>query len=426
MKTIVALFFFILTNTCFCQQCTCSKVYEEVVEKIEENYSGFYDIMDSKFEEYNKVKNKQHVATYNIAIFNFNCYLEIKKYFAFFGDPHLVFLFDGKGKPNETRNFFSASFPIPAAADSAVKNYHNFLEGFWVDDNGRYSIKIIGLSKNHFIGTIVTGDSLYWFSNQVKIDISKKGNNWVATFYLKDHSTVIEKLEVEPNFFKIGRYVRFSRIGFESMMEKPQFKFSTVNDKCCYLKIPNFTVENARVIDSLIETNRSVIEKMPNLVIDLRNNGGGSIIGFAKILPLFGKQQFKKYGASFRSSKGTISKIEAYIKDTTLPQSIINGYKKLLIKLNNAKDTMVEISKTGDYFIDTFYRYPQKIFIFVNEKSASAAEQLLSYAQQSQKVTILGNTTAGATYYNDVNTIALDNCSFLIVNVPMSRTIKLY
>ncbi|MGY0034733.1 S41 family peptidase [Pedobacter sp. NJ-S-72] len=52
-----------------------------------------------------------------------------------------------------------------------------------------------------------------------------------------------------------------------------------------YLRVPDFNLSQRKKIDSILQANDALITSTPNLIIDIRNNGGGADASYKKIIP---------------------------------------------------------------------------------------------------------------------------------------------
>lgn len=422
MRFFFILFFLSIINNLKAQTCGCRSSIVTLIKLVEENYAGFNDKYREDSLKYRMFKKQINNFLPKKDTFDFNCYLLLKKYTAFFKDPHLAVYFNTIEYSTEVRKLFSSNFPI-YSTKIKVKRRNSFLEDYWIDDTKRYIIKVVQVNKNHFIGFVSKGDSLYWFKNQIKLKIKKnKDNSYFVKYFQRDHSSITTNLVFLENEFKLGKYARFTRVSASEDLLKPKFTFQNINKTFSYLKLPNFYLDNLKIIDSIIQYNKKAIENTKYLIIDLRNNSGGSNLGFSKLLPYIYTNPMIKQGYSILASPVNIGEYEKYARDEKLPQSIRYSYIEILKALKNKIDNLVEIVKSTEIHYDTIYENPKKIFILVNEKSASVSEQFILLAKQSKKTIIVGNPTAGSIDYNDINYDISLPCKFLNLYYPMSRS----
>ena len=76
-----------------------------------------------------------------------------------------------------------------------------------------------------------------------------------------------------------------------------------INGTTLLLRIPSFEQSQKAVIDNVILTNKEKILKTENLIIDLRNNGGGSDNCFSELIPFLYTNPIRTIGVEFLSTK---------------------------------------------------------------------------------------------------------------------------
>lgn len=181
-------------------------------------------------------------------------------------------------------------------------------------------------------------------------------------------------------------------------METTEPDIEIINETTLFLRIPSFSHFEKPKIDKLILDHTNLLSKYENLIIDLRNNGGGSDISYNSIVPLLYTNPVRSSGVQFLSTELNNSRMEGISKDTTWSVADREWASNYLTKLQNNigefvnyDSSIVEISK-----LDTIYKYPKKVGILINENCGSTTEQFLLLAKQSQKVKLFGTTTYGA------------------------------
>ncbi len=86
--------------------------------------------------------------------------------------------------------------------------------------------------------------------------------------------------------------------------------FRILNNTTSYISIPSFYPSEIRSIDSLLRKNDSIIKLKKNLIIDLRNNGGGSIESSNKLIKYLYTNPIQYPEAYNIASDSSISNIE--------------------------------------------------------------------------------------------------------------------
>ena len=169
-----------------------------------------------------------------------------------------------------------------------------------------------------------------------------------------------------------------------------------------YLRVPDFSYEIHGAIDSIVQTNIKALTSKPNLIIDVRNNGGGADRSYAALLPVM-------MNDTLNPSPITAA---IYCTPDIIEDNIKHKYEHCETKADSAGDdsTIAYIQRyKGQYTpaefdtfsVDTVYHYPLKIAVVMNKWCASSAEGFILTARQSSKVKLYGENTSGMLGYGD-------------------------
>lgn len=284
------------TNLIFGQDCSCADNFVWLKETIENNDAGFQYAIDQKGErEYQKHSNFFSDKVKKITDKE-ECAEILLSWLRFFRNGHLWI---GLNNDKVIAQVEIDTLKIKAQyADWKIypykKNEFNkyisklnepSFEGIWSSPPYTIGIKKV---NNEYIGFIIEADGVYWDKNQVKFKIKEEADGFKASYFMKDHTakefTDVELLgnnhlqlgfvslqRIQPKFpavEPVDRYFRFLRT------EVPIFE--VLNQNTAILRFPSFSFSEKRKIDSIIEANWQRITNIENLIIDLRNNGGGS------------------------------------------------------------------------------------------------------------------------------------------------------
>jgi len=163
-----------------------------------------------------------------------------------------------------------------------------------------------------------------------------------------------------------------------------------------YFRIPTFDSKYKKSIDSVIHTNNNLIYNRKNLIIDIRDNGGGDDASFDEILPIVYTNPIRNVSVARLSTPNNNKIWQDYISRKDLPETtraIYAGYLEKL-NLNLGKFVVLHDSVYTTHF-GKVTSFPQNVAIIINEKNGSTAEQFLLAARQSKKVKLFGTTTMG-------------------------------
>jgi len=412
---ILILLNFSLSSTA--QNCNCEAEFDWIKNTFQENDAGFEYGISLKDEEYYNYHTQQIIEKAKQTSNFSECQDLIHEWLLFFRKGHHgIELHHSNLKKNELPELSNKEI-IQSYKDSEsyyisevdYKNYingtrHDSLEDIWID--APYEIGIMKVD-DYYVGFIIKADNIYWKPGQIKFKIHIDSKE--VTYFMKNHS--VKKFETAnllgENYLEMG-FITFKRKTLNTIEDTYDKYFKqinaidpfieVVNENTLLLRIPSFSYSEKTKIDDLMQQNTHLFSKYENLIIDLRNNSGGSDDSYKSITPLIYTNLYRCVGVQLLSTELNNSRRESFSKDSTWNKEDRKWAKTFLIKLQNNignfvnNDTsIVRIEK-----LDTIYEFPKKIGIIINEGCASTSEQFLLMAKQSQKVKLFGTTTYGA------------------------------
>ena len=198
-----------------------------------------------------------------------------------------------------------------------------------------------------------------------------------------------------------------------------------LNETTLYLRIPSFVIGQKQAIDSVLAVNREKILTTKNLIIDLRDNDGGSDASFEKLLPFLYTNPIRTVGMEFLSTpyNNQLFLIAAEIPEFGEEQRemFLNFYNTLEGRLG---EFVLFEEEVAIMQLDTVYVFPKNVGIIINERVASTTEQFLLAAKQSKKVKLFGVTTLGALDISNMNHI-ISPCGRFALGYGISRSLRI-
>jgi len=420
IKTLILLFIGISTFS-YAQNCNCESNFQWVKKTFEENDAGFQYVIDKKgIDAYNA-----HNTTFQNKIKNVKTDVEctqiIYQWLKFFRSGHIAISRNENQNNSQTQNVQQSASPANwETVKIDNKKFDKYLnskkqadiEGIW-----ETSPYVIGVKKfdNEYKGFIISAIGLdNWKPNDLKFKFSSDKKN--GTYYLRNkNSQEIKNVELlGNNYLKIGEFT-LKRISpkFESdkdvdlyfkliSAQKPFLE--EINNSTLLLRIPSFDGSNKKFIDSVLVANKQKIESKENLIIDLRNNGGGSDGSYSNIIPYLYTNPIRTVRTQMYSTKLNNQRMldlyENYEK-YGISKEDREYLKKAYDKLNSNLGKFVTIQGNDDGEIiseqklDKVLPFPKNVGIIINENNGSTTEQFLLAAKQSKKVKLFGTTTMG-------------------------------
>ncbi len=403
---------FLTTSISFGQNCDCKSNFEWVKKTFEENDAGFQYALDIKgkqaYESHNKlfakkVKNSKQLG---------ECTQLLNEWLTFFRPGHIgiVGLNNSPLPPVKKQAESNNNLEVVNTSVSEFEKYLDLkkeadYEGIWAQTEPyRIGIKKVGQS---YVGFRIETLGENWKQGEIVLKFDDKA----GSLYLRGKSPEnFTNIKRHKNLLQLGRFYLkrlYPKYETEKSVEtylksisatKPYIE--EVNTKTLLLRIPSFEGSQKKAIDSVILANKSKMLKTENLVIDLRNNGGGSDFSYKEIIPFLYTNPIREVGVEMLSTKRNNQRMLELIsnpkygldEDTKKwARTSYDTLEKHLGEFVNLDTTKVSIQK-----LDTVYTYPRNVGIIINHKNGSTTEQFLLAAKQSKKVKLFGTTTVGA------------------------------
>lgn len=441
MKKIFILILILLPSLSRAQNCNCSDNFNSVVERIKNNYVGYRDKVtkanQKQFDVFTDSLRK--IATSSEKM---RCFDICSEWLSFFEDGHIRMEYTPQEDAKDEINAYFAS------SERTIWNEQNFnnylqnnkgkldeIEGYWTYAFNTYKIGIVkdsGLGNDEFIGFIIRSDIPGWNPQQIKLRIKKaKGKYEVMYFRGIDHGKNSGSSEMSIKANKMS--LRSFGIWYKSKYlinhddeiispPKPNLSpsFKILDKETNLLVIPYFAIRYKKLVDSILESNQTLLLKTRHLIIDIRNNPGGLTGTFEKLLPYIYTNPTYIDGGVVWATKDNIR--DGYdLHDPGLPEQQKKILKETVKKLSAHIGEYYPIYSIDTIKFDRVLKNPQHVSVIFNRGSASSAEYFILRAEQSKKVTLFGQNSAGATDYTEI-VVGKIPCSYFSVQYPAFRS----
>jgi hypothetical protein len=322
-----------------------------------------------------------------------------------FDDPHMIFI-----QHNINRSADSAAIlnrKTLSQIDSSIKQHlSNRTTGYWINDRSDCIVAIVPSRNDSHILEGYAVDCPNKFYN---------GTRLLSSHTTRTGDSLIQFIDWESNYrqfarlkfrsageFQIGNYSRWRKI------DKPLPKklvpadsrasVSILDSSTVLFKIPSHSSDNIRIVDSLVKQYDPILRKSRLLILDIRNNSGGTPRVHRNLLPyIYTDSIIKGQGYTFVSrqlisyEKRVIKSIDS-AKDPEAYKKQLNDIDSLELQVGQLK-----FARGKTIVRDSVYEYPKQVALLTNYACMSAAEIMVIDMRQSRKVTTFGESTAGAT-----------------------------
>jgi hypothetical protein len=436
---------FLLSMFAYSQTSECLQDFDFLIKKIQADYPGYNDKITNANQTELAVLEKD--IRQKIVNHPDSCRYYLNEYADFFKDHHLRVIPIRKENKQQSEimdvSTYGKNLYINVDSLQQVTKNAIGIEGVW--EGYRQEFIVIRDGKK-YVGIVVKNQG--WKSGQVLYEFEPVNDTlFDVTNYslIKDRKTYKTKvsLHLDGKIIEIHDDTRFVRKSDSDILNKATL-YSYVplypngrntyplamylSDSTFYLRIVDFYSDmgNEYVIQHWDE-----IMKRPNLIIDIRNNGGGQDNYYQELAKIIYTKPYESKDVEWYASKGNIK----YFEDAMKKGEIRNGEEGM-----KWTQTLVDAMKknVGDFVThpysgndnttvkrDTVYNIPRNVGIIINEGNASSAEQFLLTSKESDKVILFGNcNTAGVLDYSNLtpNPLPSDNYQLLC---PMTRSKRL-
>jgi hypothetical protein len=403
--------------------CNCDQALKQLIHKIETEYPGFNDKTKDKL-IYNNFKENLLVKSQKTE--ESNCIELLRSYKDYFNDGHIIIYPVNDEQNQHSKKDDSKVAITPDDFQKLLTSTQDPLEGVW--RSGSYKVGIIK-SNNEYLGFIIETDTSFWKPNEIKFRLFENGK---ANYYLRDHSLSEEIYELVDGWILYFNYSKFIRELPKPNLSVSEFKskinevegcyFKKLSEKTALLGLSSFEHNYVDRIRNLLNENKESIESTENLIIDVRNNLGGTYEAYEDILPYILTNNIRGLGMEFLATQTLIDGIQSWYDDE-------EGKKKAAEWIKIFKEKMGEFvnTDTTDVYINEIKlaeRSPKQVVILVNKRTASSGEAFVFDAKQSKKVKILGTPTYGAMDYGSASFFSI-GCKNYKLMMPTWRSMRL-
>ena len=396
-------FFFlpIITNA----QCNCKAEFSKIKNHLESNYAGFKDkVTKSNLEQYNQfTAKKEQVAAQ--AKNKSQCFFIINQWMSFFNDNHLYSALNEESIEKIDSKQLQKDFPIEkiVVSDELIEKLKKTqgIEGIYTKKSESFSMAVVK-NKNAFrdyVAVAVNSADGNLENGTVLAELKEKTAEEYFLLYNSSHKLAFATIKPKDGELTSG----FIKDGKEILDDKNyEFEAKLLNENTLYFNLPSFSWEAKHLVDSLFSSQKDNLSKSSNLILDLRNNGGGSDGVYSVISPYLYTQPIKGIGVDVLASNDNIKGWELVLEYPDIPTESKAQIQQLVEKMKLQVNQNVNIVE--DY-VDSSYTpllFPKNVVILINESCASTTEQFLLEARQSKKVTLMGQNTSGTLDYSNL------------------------
>ncbi|NUO01409.1 MAG: hypothetical protein HUU01_12435 [Saprospiraceae bacterium] len=402
------------------QNCACSEELHYVTGYYEANLPGFKDNVNNRNQAGYDAMKKQLFEAARQAADKSECFKVLTYYVEFFKDNHshisMEYPVVNDQNPELVKEFLNSPLFLNREKISLGKIEQKPLEdieGIYQTQDSAYTIAIVPSKKGlrDYAGVILESKTPLWVPGQVKMELKRKSDKVFEVFlYMRNHSlNFVPQMELKEgrlgdNWFKTSLKTRNSY----NLNLSNELEFREIDAETNYMRIPSFSGHLTARMDDFYNRYDSLIRSKPYLIIDVRNNGGGSDRNVNPLLPYLYTGPFKDDVVDIYVTKDNIAVFEQWyagrLRDTVNFDSLSTRYMRYEIDEMKKlpQQSFMQRGSSSRIKLDRVLAKPSKIAIMVNKHCASSCETLLFWAKKSKKTILVGENSGGYVGYGEI------------------------
>lgn len=190
----------------------------------------------------------------------------------------------------------------------------------------------------------------------------------------------------------------------KSHNEKSKYTCELINQNTALMVLNDFM--DPKQMKELMDKSQELLTNTKNLIIDIRNNGGGYDSLFYPLLEYIFpcnfilKEDFNMYFLhTERNYKNRMRMLSEYLKDNNGDEMITNFVKAL--DKNRGKGFIMD-DQGGEEYIIKGRKGPDKVIVMIDRYCGSSGDSFASICKKSPKITLVGRATYGVIDYSNV------------------------
>lgn len=386
--------------------------FDFVTEKLRANYAGWdTKVTDETRPALDALTARLRTGAANASPEELTALLE--EWTGFFGDGHVGVTVLSAAKPAAAGA--PAKPPVYPALDwteasvraelAALGKQRDPLEGIWQINGDRYRIGILRTpgQPGAFSAVVLSTTSESWAPGQVKAELTRKDDGALEVLFRSgDHSQhrIAGSLLLDGAAIGVEDWGNWAREWpavpdpglVERALPSGSLFMKPLSEKTLWLRIPDFEDSRAQPLIDALAANKAALAATPNLIIDLRENGGGSDHVYAPLTPLLYTRPVYTIGVEMRASEDNIALRKVIADELRTDAPDVATY----LDAQNARmaENLGAFVLGGEKVfsverLDTVLPFPKRVAVLI-DGAGSTGEQFLLEARQSRKVTLFG------------------------------------
>lgn len=330
----------------------------------------------------------------------------LREWIAFFNDRHVGIAPTGSSSASTSNaNFPSVEWDQLIRRLQALSTARDPLEGVWNIQGDLYRLAVLRVpgSSDRFEAVVLSTKSPTWKPGQIKAEFTRRTDGrFDSIFRPGDHSEQeqVSELIATGQAIMVPGWDTWQREWpavpdakvLNRMLPPRELSLEAYSPTTLLLRIPDFRDNRAQAMRDLIAQHKAKLDQTPNLIIDLRNNGGGSDFVYDPIVPYLYTRPIVSISAEMRSSPDNIALRQAVAEELKANSPETAAEIERQNKEMRKRPGQYVPQETRQFGIDrraSVLPNPRRVAVLI-DGAGSSGEEFLLMARQSRKVTLFG------------------------------------
>lgn len=255
-----------------------------------------------------------------------------------------------------------------------------------------------------------------------RAEVAAKGEEVFASALADTESYVSSVKSDDECRGVLNGYLRAYRVGhlwIDSIVQKPEDQqgsggpadptFRILSTGTTLITAPSFETAFKDKLAKLVKDHRAEILRHPNLIIDVRGNGGGSDVVYYPLLPFVQANQVHQFGVEFLATPENARSTDILAKEAaaTCPECAASLAAMAKRMQDAPSGTFISAGSDEDFSPRGVTRNPQRVAILIDRHCGSSCEQFALDARRQFKVKLFGRPTFGSLDYSNLRPTVL-------------------
>ncbi|MEI6408715.1 MAG: S41 family peptidase [Bacteroidota bacterium] len=438
--SILCFLYFAHTLSAQSPTCDCPKEFNWLQEKIRTNYPGYKDKITAATQaDFERHTNEIRLKT-SANPSSDSCLQLLRNWTAWFHDAHMG-IQSGASAPEDpalVRARYAQTETI-ALDETAVKTRlsqpdRDPIEGIYVNDSKAYRVALLKFPgpERDFAAFVLKADSVYWVPGQVKFNLKRKtGDTYDCQYFMRDHSSQNKEVKFDAGMIEIlgiGWFAMEYPLKNASLTKangSGNFEIKPLNEQTLYLRMATMDDTYRWEFENLVKEKQALLDHYQNWIIDVRGNGGGSDVTYYPLRKYLYTKPVTTHRANLYATHDNAEKFRLLSHD----HKSTNWYERLYYrhlskKMERNKGQLIGQKGLGTTKLRGAKKLPLKVVVLQDKGCGSSCEQFVLFAQQSDKVTLMGTNTYGVLDYANVHVLPFNNGQWTL-HYPTSRSTRI-